>query len=101
MNGKLLGGGGGGVFGDKGDRWGAWLLVLFLAAGATAFVALRAGRTLPLGLAVVASWLGLQRVIFQGSNADSSAAFLLAAASAAVALFFIVFARRRMGFHEK
>ena len=90
-----------GVFGDKGDRWGAWLLVLFLAAGATAFVALRAGRTLPLGLAVVASWLGLQRVIFQGSNADSGAAFLLAAASAAVALFFIVFARRRMGFHEK
>ena len=97
VNGGLLLGFGGllsGVF--TSTSWPAWTLALILAAGATAFIAFRSGRALPFAIAVVAAWLGFQRVIFEGANADSVAALLLSAASAAVALFFIIFAHRRM-----
>jgi len=81
--------------------WPVWTLALILAAGATAFIGFRTGRTLPLALAVLSSWLGLQRSIFEGARRDPIAALLLSAASAAAALFFIVFARRRMRSHEE
>ncbi|MEO8585759.1 MAG: DUF2157 domain-containing protein [Acidobacteriota bacterium] len=94
--GLLLGFGGllSGVFATL--NWPTWTLALILVAGATAFIAFRTGRTLPFALAVVATWLGLQRWIFAGAKMDPSAALLLSAASAATALVFIVFARRRM-----
>jgi len=94
--GLLLGFGGllSGVFTTL--NWPAWTLALIIVAGATAFIAFRTGRTLPFALAVVATWLGLQRWIFEGARMDPSAALLLSAASAAAALIFIVFARRRM-----
>ena len=83
-----------GVFARAG--WGAWLVALFLVAGATAFLAFRGSRTLPFALAVLAVWLGLQRLIFEGAGADASATLLVSAASAGSAIFFIVFAHRRM-----
>jgi hypothetical protein len=97
VNGGLLLGFGGllsGVFTTL--NWPTWTLALILVAGATAFIAFRTGRTLPFALAVVATWLGLQRWIFEGARMDPSAVLLLSAASAAAALIFIVFARRRM-----
>ena len=97
MNGGLLLALGGllsGVFAQAG--WGAWLVALLLAAGATATVAFRKSRTLPFALAVLAVWLGLQRLIFEGAGAYASAALLLSAASAGAAIIFIVFAHRRM-----
>ena len=83
-----------GVFARTG--WGAWLVALLLVAGATAFLAFRGSRTLPFALAVLAAWLGLQRLIFEGAGADASATLLVSAASAGSAIFFIVFAHRRM-----
>jgi len=84
-----------GVFAPAG--WGAFLLALCLAAGVTAFVAFRTSCTLPFALAVLAVWLGFQRLIFEGAGAAASAALLLSAASAGAAIFFIVFAHRRIG----
>lgn len=94
----ILGGLLSGVFAREG--WGAWLLVLLLAAGAAAFLAFRFARSLPFALAVVAAWVGLQRLIFEGAGAAMSAALLLSAASAIGAVFLIVFVRRRMRVHE-
>ena len=76
--------------------WGAWLVALLLAAGATATVAFRKSRTLPFALAVLAVWLGLQRLIFEGAGAYASSALLLSAASAGAAIVFIVSVHRRM-----
>ena len=90
----ILGGLLSGVFAR--EDWGSWLLALLLAAGAAAFLAFRFARSLPFALAVVAAWLGLQRLIFEGAGAALSAALLLSAASAVGAIFLIVFARRRM-----
>ena len=84
-----------GVFGDRGDRWGAWLLALLLVAAAVAAVGFRAKRTLPFALAVVAAYLGLLRPIF-GIRGSEAFPLLLAAVLAALALLFILFARRRM-----
>ncbi|HEX7616653.1 MAG TPA: hypothetical protein VF554_15425 [Thermoanaerobaculia bacterium] len=84
-----------GVFGGRGDRWGAWLLALLLVTVAVAAVAFRAKRTLPFALAVVTAYLGLLRPIFEIRGSEALPLFL-AAALAALALFFIVFARRRM-----
>jgi hypothetical protein len=97
LNGGLLLGFGGllsGIFATI--DWPAWLIVLFLAAGATAFLAYRGRRTLPFALAVLAAWLGLQRLIFEGVSALASAVLLLSAASAAAAIVFIVLAHRKM-----
>jgi hypothetical protein len=85
-----------GVFGGGGDRWGAWLLALLLAAAAVAAVGFRAKRTLPFALAVVAAWVGFQRLIFAGAGAAPGGALLLSAATAAAALILVVFARRKM-----
>jgi hypothetical protein len=86
-----------GVFAREG--WGGWLAALVFAAGATAFLAFRSGRSLPFALAVVAAWVGLQRLIFEvagGAGANGGGTLLLSAASAAAALVLVVSARRRM-----
>ena len=85
-----------GVFGDGRDRWGAWLLALLLAATAVAAVGFRAKRTLPFALAVVASWQGLQRLVFEGARTAPGGALLMSAMTAAAALILIVFAYRKM-----
>lgn len=85
-----------GVFGDKGDRWGAWLLALLLVVAAVAAVGFRAKRTLPFALAVVAAWLGLQRLVFEGAGSAPEGALLLSAMSAAAALILILSAHRKM-----
>jgi hypothetical protein len=84
-----------GVFGD-GNRWGAWLLALLLVAAAVAAVGFRAKRTLPFALAAVASWLGLQRLVFDGLGAAQGGALLLSALTSAAALILIVAAHRKM-----
>ena len=83
-----------GVFARAG--WGGWLIALLVAAGAAAFLAFRAARSLPFALAVVAAWLGLQRLIFEMGGAVASVALLFSAASAVAALAVVVGARRRM-----
>ncbi|MGZ6971773.1 MAG: hypothetical protein ACXVID_08930, partial [Thermoanaerobaculia bacterium] len=85
-----------GVLGDGRDRWGAWLLALLLAATAVAAVGFRAKRTLPFALAVVAAWVGFQRLMFEGAGAASGGALLLSAVTAAAALILVVFAHRKM-----
>ena len=85
-----------GVFLDGGDRWGAWLFGLLLVAAAVAAAGFRATRTLPFALAVVASWLGLQRLVFSGVGAAPGGALLLSAMTAAAALILIVSAHRKM-----
>ncbi|HEX2757486.1 MAG TPA: hypothetical protein VHP60_03200, partial [Thermoanaerobaculia bacterium] len=76
-----------GVFGGRGDRWGAWLLALLFVAVAVAAVAFRWKRTLPFALAVVTAYLGLLRPIFE-IRVSEALPLLLAAALAALALFF-------------
>ena len=85
-----------GVFGDRGDRWDVWLLALLLVAAAVAAVGFRAKRTLPFALAVVASWQGLQRLVFEGARTAPGGALLMSAMTAAAALILIVFAYRKM-----
>jgi hypothetical protein len=85
-----------GVFGERGDRWGAWLLALLLVAAAVAAVGFRAKRTLPFALAVVAAWVGFQRLMFEGAGAAPGGALLLSAVTAAAALILVVFAHRKM-----
>lgn len=85
-----------GVFGGREDGWGGWLLALLLVSVAVAFAAFRAKRTLPFALAVVAAWLGLQRLVFQGVGAARGGALLLSAMTAAAALILIVSAHRKM-----
>jgi putative Ca2+/H+ antiporter (TMEM165/GDT1 family) len=84
-----------GVFGDRADRWGAWLLALLLVAAAVAVLGFRAKRTLPFALAVVAAYVAVLRPVFEIRGAKALPP-LLAAVLAALALLFIVFARRRM-----
>ena len=84
-----------GVFGNGGNRWGAWPFALLLVAASVAAVGFRAKRTLPFALAVVAAYLGLLRPIF-GIRGSEAFPLLLAAVLAALALLFILFARRRM-----
>jgi hypothetical protein len=84
-----------GVFGDRGNRWGAWFLALLLVAAAVAAVGFRAKRTLPFALAVVAAYLAVLRPVFEIRGAEALA-FLLAAVLAAAALFFIVAAHKKM-----
>ena len=84
-----------GVFGDRGDRWGAWLLALLLVAAAVAAGGFRAKRTLPFALAVLAAYLAVLRPVFEIRGAEALA-FLLAAVLAAAALFFIVVAHKKM-----
>jgi Predicted membrane protein (DUF2157) len=85
-----------GVFGGRGDRWGAWLLALLLVAAAVAAVGFRAKRSLPFALAVVAAWPGLQRLVFEGAGTAPGGVLLLSAMSAAAALILIVSAHRKL-----
>jgi hypothetical protein len=85
-----------GVFREREGGWGEWLLALLLVSFAVAFAAFRKGRTLPFALAAGASWLGVQRLIFEGAGAAPGGAFLLSAMTAAAALIFIAFAHRKM-----
>lgn len=85
-----------GVFGDRRDRWGVWLLALLLAAAAAGIAAYRAKRTLPFALAVVAAYLGLLKPIFEIRGSEALP-LLLAAAFAALALFLVVSAHRKIG----
>jgi hypothetical protein len=86
-----------GVFGDGEDRWGAWLLALLLVAAVVAAASFRAKRTLPFALTVVAAWLGVQRLVFEGAGAARGGALLLSAMTAGAALILIVSSRRKMG----
>ena len=85
-----------GVFDGREDGWGEWLLALVLTAAAVAAVGFRAKRTLPLGLAVVAAYLGLLKPIFEIRGSEALP-LLLAAAFAALALFLVVSAHRKIG----
>jgi len=86
-----------GVFGERRDGWGVWLLALLVSAAAAGIAAYRAKRTLPFALAVVAAWLGLQRLVFEGVGAAQGGALLLSAITAGAALILIVTSRRKMG----
>jgi hypothetical protein len=85
-----------GVFGGRGDGSGGWVLGLLLVSVAVALVAFRAKRTLPFALAVAASWLGVQRLVFEGAGAAPGGVLLLSAMTAAAALILIVLAHRKM-----
>ncbi len=85
-----------GVFGGREGGWGGWLLALLLVSVAVAFAAFRMRRTLPFALSVVAAWLGLQKLVFEGAGAALGGALLLSAMTAAAALILIVFAHRKM-----
>ena len=85
-----------GVLGGREGGWGGWLLALFFVSFAVAFAAFRKRRTLPFALAVVAGWLGLQRLVFEGVAVAPGGALLLSAMTAAAALILIVFAHRKM-----
>lgn len=85
-----------GVFDGREGNWGGWLLALLLVSFAIAFAAFRRRRTLPFALSVVAAWLGLQRLVFEGARAAAGGALLLSAMTAAAALILIVFAHRKM-----
>ena len=85
-----------GVLGDRGVGWGGWLLALLLVSSAVAFAAFRARRTLPFALAVVVSWLGFQRLVFEGVGAAPGGALLISAMTAAAALILIVSAHRKL-----
>jgi len=86
-----------GVFSERKGGWGGWLLALLLVASAVALGAFRARRTLPFALAVVAAWLGLQRLVFRGAGAVPSGALLISAMTAAAVLILVVSAHRKMG----
>ncbi|MFI5198637.1 MAG: DUF2157 domain-containing protein [Thermoanaerobaculia bacterium] len=85
-----------GAFSGRGDGWKGWVVGLFLVSVAVALAAFRARRTLPFALAVVASWLGLQRLVFEGAPTAPGGVLLLSAMTAAAALILIVFAHRKM-----
>jgi hypothetical protein len=85
-----------GVFVGREAGWGGWLLALLLVFLAVAFAAFRARRTLPFALAVVAAWLGLQRIIFESVSAAPTGALLVSAMTAAAALILVVSAHRKM-----
>ena len=84
-----------GVFGEREDGWAGWLLALLLVSAAIALAAFRKRRTLPFALAVVAAWLGLQRLVFESTGTVSGGAFLISAMTAAAALILIVTAHRK------
>jgi len=85
-----------GVFGERNGGWGGWLLALLVVSSAVAFGAFRKGRTLPFALAVVAAWVGLQRLVFEGAGAAPGGALLISAMTAAGALGGVIAARRKM-----
>ncbi|HSB63590.1 MAG TPA: hypothetical protein VLJ18_05455 [Thermoanaerobaculia bacterium] len=85
-----------GVFGRREGGWGGWLLALLLVTSAVAFAAFRRKRTLPFALAVLASWLGLQRLVFEGAGAAPGGALLISAMTAAGALGVVFAAHRKM-----
>ena len=85
-----------GVFVGGGGRWGAWLLALLLVAAAVASAAFREGRTLPFALAVLAAWLGLQRLVFESAGAAPAGALLVSAMTAVGALGGVIGAHRKM-----
>jgi hypothetical protein len=85
-----------GVFGRREGGWGGWLLALLLGSTAVALVAFRKRRTLPFALAILAAWLGLQRLVFEGSGAAPAGALLISAMTAAVALGVVFAAHRKM-----
>ena len=74
-------------------RRGAGILFLLFAG----FAAFRAKRTLSFALAVLAVWLGLQRLIFEGVGGASGGALLLSAVTAVAALILVVSAHRKIG----
>jgi len=85
-----------GVFGDR--FWGAWLAVLAVVAAAEIRLAFRAGKTLYFAEGVLASYLGLLRLLFELFERFHSGQlfFLVVAGSAAGVLWLIVAAHRRM-----
>ena len=85
-----------GVFGKREGGWGGWLLALLLVSSAVALGAYRAQRTLPFAHAVVAAWLGLQRLIFEGAGAAPAGTLLISAITAAAALGVVFAAHRKM-----
>jgi hypothetical protein len=85
-----------GVFRVREGGWGGWLLALLLVSSAVAFAAFRKNRTLPFALAVVAAWLGLQRLVFEGAGGAPTGALLLSAMTAAGALGGVIAAHRKM-----
>lgn len=85
-----------GVVGDREDGWGVWLLALLIVSFAVALGAFWKRRSLPFALAVVAAWLGVQRLIFEGVSAAPAGALLISAMTAAAALILIVSAHRKM-----
>ncbi len=85
-----------GVFRGREGGWGGWLLALLLVSAAVASAAFRKGRTLPFALAVLAAWLGLQRLVFESAGAAPAGAFLVSAMTAAGALGGVIAAHRKM-----
>jgi len=85
-----------GVFVDRKDAWGGWLLALLLVSSSAALGAFRRRRTLPFALAVVAAWLGLQRLVFKSAGTAPGGALLISAMTAAGALGGVIAARRKM-----
>ncbi len=85
-----------GVFGIRENGWGGWLLLLLLVSSAVAFAAFRTRRTLPFALAIVAAWLGLQRLVFESAGAAPAGALLVSAMTAAGALGGVIAAHRKM-----
>jgi hypothetical protein len=85
-----------GVFREREGGWGGWLLALLIVSAAVAFGAFRQKRTLPFALAVLASWAGLQRFIFESAGAAPAGALLVSAMTAAGALGGVIAAHRKM-----
>jgi hypothetical protein len=94
----LLGGLVAGVLDDH-PAWGTWLLALLLVAGGVMAVAFRLGRSLYFAAGLVATYIGLVRLLFEpfryGWHADSIP-LLLAGLLGAGGLALIVWAHRRM-----
>jgi hypothetical protein len=85
-----------GAFGGREAGWRGWLLALLLVSCAVAFAAFRTKRPLPFALAVLAAWLGLQRMVFEGAGAAPAGALLVSAITAAGALGGVIAAHRKM-----
>lgn len=85
-----------GAFGGREAGWRGWLLALLLVSSAVAFAAFRTKRTLPFALAVLAAWLGLQRMVFESAGAAPAGALLVSAMTAAGALGGVIAAHRKM-----
>jgi hypothetical protein len=94
----LLGGLVAGVLDDH-PAWGTWLLALLLVAGGVMAVAFHLGRSLYFAAGLVATYIGLVRLLFEpfryGWHADSIP-LLLAGLLGAGGLALIVWAHRRM-----